>query len=202
MSLSLSLTLTLVRRILFIFVALLLAGAGALAVYIAHATPAQDALSFSLVDISGPREIYAGLSGPCSVETIAIQNTSTVPVQLISMWVAEGESSGRGQITFAVAPTSTSTATAAIDPVRERLATSTRDVVIPPHGTIYAISSIPLAGLTAEPSETLSMNFLWQSRLHYLAGRAFEWLHARSPRALQAHIPGVRASLHQASLTR
>jgi hypothetical protein len=181
-----------VRRILIIFAVLILVAAGACAVYLTTDKSGKDALRFSMVDTTGPRELIPGLSGPCSVESIAVENTGSQPIHLISMWVTEA-APGVADVNVTLAPASPAHPTAA----GSSSSTGPASVLIPPRGTVYATSAVPL---TAGAPRQLRMNLLWQPRTQYLVGRALEWLHARSPRTVQPHIPSLSASIDNADI--
>jgi hypothetical protein len=180
------------RRVLFSFIALALVLVAAIATsfYLGATTrwQPQDPLRFCLVDTPGPRELITGLSGPRSVESIMVENTSAVPIHLISMWVADADGA---RITLAVEPA----------PARESLGATSGVIVVPAHGSVYATSTVPITCITTGARDSLRMNFLWQTDIKSLTSSACEWLHDHSPPALQAHIPGLPASLQHAPIS-
>ncbi|RBP36953.1 hypothetical protein DES53_11594 [Roseimicrobium gellanilyticum] len=178
-----------VRRALLALVALFVVTTGISMVYFMTRKPPADALRFSIVETTGPRELLPGLSGPCSVESIAIENTGAAPIHLIGMWVTETDTSGTAAINITLAPEPSSSAPVSGGPASEV-------IVVPAKGTVYATSGVPVAGVLAANSRGhLRMNVLWQPRTQYLVGRALEWLHSRSPRSLQPHVPSLSASM-------
>ncbi|MEZ0276095.1 MAG: hypothetical protein ACAH88_14400 [Roseimicrobium sp.] len=179
------------RRVILSFLALSLVLGASIATTLHRSVTAtwqpQDPLRFSLVDSAGPPELISGLAGARRMESIVVENTSDVPIHLISMWVAETPGA---RVSLAVAPS----------PTRDSLGATSSTIVVPPQGTVYATSAVPLECITAQAREDIRMNFLWQTRTRNVTSRALEWLYDHSPPALQAHIPGLQASLHHAPL--
>ena len=183
------------RRTKLLIAALFLVLLGIPAVYAILTWRPENPLRFRLGTLHRSPESLADRQshrrhGPRTRVSVVVENTSAVPIYMLSMWNSddgdEGELRNYRPDTFT--------------PVQNARKRRQAWLLISAHSSIEPPCTMDAKSIAPAEQGTLSMHYLWYSSTRYRVANACHWLYERSPASLQPIIPFLAMDMDAAPL--